>query len=683
MCGIAGIIDRKDKKTVKEMLFVLKHRGPDSSKVVSWNNLTFGQNLLAIIDNIPQPIYDKDSILVANCEIYNWEELNKKYKLNAKNDAELLFKILKKRGVEAIKELDGDFAFVFTDKNKAILARDFFGLKPIWYSNTKKGFYFASEKKALPKFAQETAQDLHPRNILEYNFKTKKTTTHFIDFYKELEYKTKQGIKKERIKKDLTCLLEQAVKKRVNTNKKIGILLSGGVDSSIITAIAKKYNKNITCYVASALTKSEDEKYAEIVAKYLGLKLKKIIATEKEILKALPEIIKILETSDPVKIGVALPFYFCTKEAKKDGIKVMLSGLGSEDVFIGYDRYNSNKDGLYGLKNIFHRDLYRDDLICMNNSIELRVPLLDKELVKYAINVDIKHKIKDKIKKYVLREIALDYLPKEIAFRARKAAQFSSGFDKAVTKLAKDRQKQKGEFYKKYISKNNDNVGILFTGGKDSVLTLEILKSMNYDIKCLITIDSKNKDSYMYHTPNISLARLQAKALEIPIIVLKTKGEKELELKELEKAIKIAKEKYNINLIASGAIFSEYQRDRIEIIAERLGLKCLAPLWHKNQEQEVTELISRGIKAIITRICAHGLNQDDLGKEIDKKMLENLKKINERLGFNIAGEGGEYESFVLDSPSFKKTINIVKSTKSSNGEYNHTLTIEKVELKEK
>ncbi|MDD4983640.1 MAG: diphthine--ammonia ligase [Candidatus ainarchaeum sp.] len=679
MCGIAGIINKKDEKTVKEMLLVLKHRGPDSSKVVSWNNSTFGQNLLAIVENIPQPISDKEAILAANCEIYNWEELNKKYKLGAKNDAELLFKLLKKKNIDAIKELDGDYAFVYADKNIALLARDFFGLKPIWYSNTKKGFYFASEKKALPKFAQETAQDLHPRNILEYNLKTKKTNTHFIDFYKELTCKVNLGKEKQ----DIKALLEQAVKKRVNTNKKIGILLSGGVDSSIITAIAKKYNKNITCYVASAITKSEDEKYAEIVAKHLGLKLKKIIATEKEILKALPEIIKILETSDPVKIGVALPFYFCTKEAKKDGIKVMLSGLGSEDVFIGYDRYTSNKDGLYGLKNIFHRDLYRDDLICMNNSIELRVPLLDKELVKYAINIDIKHKIKDKIKKYILREIASDYLPKEIAFRARKAAQFSSGFDKAITKLAKGELKQKGEYYKKYISKNNDNVGILFTGGKDSVLTLEILKSMNYDIKCLITIDSKNKDSYMYHTPNISLAKLQAKALEIPIIVLKTKGEKELELKELEKAIKIAKEKYNINSIASGAIFSEYQRDRIEIITEKLGLKCLAPLWHKNQEQEVNELISRGIKAIITKICAHGLTQEDLGKEIDKKMLEKLKKINEKLGFNIAGEGGEYESFVLDSPSFKKKVEIVKSTKHSEGEYNHNLSIEKLELKKK
>ena len=679
MCGIAGIIGKKGEKEVKGMLSVLKHRGPDASKVISWNNSTFGHNLLAIVENVPQPIYDKDAILVANCEIYNWEELNKKYKLNAKNDAELLFKLLKNFGVEAIAKLDGDFAFVYSNKSSAIFARDFFGLKPIWYSNTKKGFYFASEKKALPKEAQETAQDLHPRNILEYNLKTKKTTTHFIDFYKELQ--TTVNIGKE--KQDLLNLLEQAVKKRVNTNKKIGILLSGGVDSSIITALAKKHNKNITCYVASALKKSEDEIYAEKVAKHLGLKLKKIIANEKEIKEALPKVIKILETSDPVKIGVALPFHFCTKEAKKDGIKVMLSGLGSEDVFIGYDRYTSNKDGLYGLKNIFHRDLYRDDLVCMNNSIELRVPFLDKELVKYAIDIDIKYKIKNGIKKYILREVAEKYLPKEIAFRGRKAAQFSSGFDKALTKISKNNSKQKGEYYKKYISKNNDNVGILFTGGKDSVLCLEILKSMNYDIKCLITIDSKNKDSYMYHTPNISLAKLQAKALDIPIIFLNTKGEKELELKELEKAMKVAKEKYNINSIANGAIFSEYQRDRIEIIAEKSGLKCLAPLWHKNQEQEVTELISRGIKAIITKICAPGLTQEDLEKEIDKKMLEKLKKINEKLGFNIAGEGGEYESFVLDSPSFKKKIEIIKSSKLSTGPYNHLLTIGKAALREK
>jgi len=680
MCGIAGIIGKADEKAVIQMLDLIKSRGPDGTKVKIFGTSTFGQNLLAIVDSVPQPIYDKNAILVANCEIYNWEILNKKYKLGAKNDAELLFKFLNKKGIDGIKELDGDFAFVYANKNHAIFARDFFGLKPLWYSVEKDKIYFASEKKALPKKQQSNAQDLHPRNILEYSFKTKKITTHFIDFYKELEFDFKQNTKEEQIKKELKRLFESAVKKRVKTDKKIGILLSGGVDSSIITAIAKKYNKNITCYVASAQGKGDDEKYAEIVAKYLKLKLKIINVSEEETLEELPKLIKLLETSDPVKIGVALPFHFCAKEAKKDGIKVMLSGLGSEDVFIGYDRYSSNKDGLYGLKNIFHRDLYRDDLVCMNNSIELRVPILDKELVKYAINIDIKYKIKDGIKKYILREIALDYLPKEIAFRGRKAAQFSSGFDKLLSKIAKKSEQQKGTFLKKYILKNNDNLGVLFTGGKDSVLALEILKGMNYDIKCLITIDSKNKDSYMYHTPNINLAKIQAEALGIPIIVVKTKGEKELELKELENAITKAKEKYNINSIASGAIFSEYQRDRIERIGEKLGLKCLAPLWHKNQEQEVSELISRRIKTIITKICAPGLNQQDIGKEIDKNMLEKLKAINNKIGFNIAGEGGEYESFVLDSPSFKKQIEIVKSKKTSSGEYNHELIIEKVRL---
>jgi asparagine synthase (glutamine-hydrolysing) len=161
----------------------------------------------------------------------------------------------------------------------------------------------------------------------------------------------------------------------------------------------------------------------------------------------------------------------------------------------------------------------------------------------------------------------------------------------------------------------------------------------------------------------MSLVDLQAKSMELPLIKISTEGEKEKELNDLEKALKLAKKKYNINGIITGALFSTYQRDRVEIIADKLGLKVFSPLWHKDQYLEVLETINLGIKPVITKIAAYGLDKSYLGKVIDKELLEHLNKLNNKFGFNIAGEGGEYETTVIDAPLFKQPIDLNKLNK--------------------
>jgi asparagine synthase (glutamine-hydrolysing) len=198
----------------------------------------------------------------------------------------------------------------------------------------------------------------------------------------------------------------------------------------------------------------------------------------------------------------------------------------------------------------------------------------------------------------------------------------------------------------------------LFSGGKDSVYSCYLAKKQGHEITCLISIHSKNKESYMFHTPSIEKTSFQANSMNIPLIIQKTKGEKEVELKDLEKAIKLAKEKYDVKGVVSGALASNYQKSRIENICKKLNLKSLTPLWQIDELNYLKDLIKNKFKIIIIGVFAYPLNESWLGKEIDEKFIDEIINLNEKYSIHLAGEGGEYETFVLDCPLFKKTLNV-------------------------
>ncbi len=209
-------------------------------------------------------------------------------------------------------------------------------------------------------------------------------------------------------------------------------------------------------------------------------------------------------------------------------------------------------------------------------------------------------------------------------------------------------------------------IGILFSGGKDSAMAL-YWAEQNHKPEVLISLKSERDDSYMFHIPNIDLVKVQAEALNLPLIFQKTSGIKEKELLDLEKAVKKAKEKYGIEGIATGAIASEYQKSRVEKICKKFDLNCFSPYWKKDPEEYMDELISAGFEVIITGAAAEGLDESWLGRKVDKNLLEELRELNEKYGVHIAGEGGEYETFVLDGPIFEKKIKIEKSEKKWKG----------------
>ena len=201
-------------------------------------------------------------------------------------------------------------------------------------------------------------------------------------------------------------------------------------------------------------------------------------------------------------------------------------------------------------------------------------------------------------------------------------------------------------------------VAVLFSGGKDSTYAMHRAMEQGREIVCLVSLRSKNPDSYMFHVPNIDMVKEQSKAIGIPILFRSTEGIKEKELKDLRNVLLEAKKKYNIEGVVSGAVASEYQRYRVETVCADLGLKSIAPLWHLDPKRYMTDFINDGFKALIVSVAADGFSKDWLGKPINLETLEELQKLHDKFGIHIGGEGGEIETFVTDGPIFKKKIEI-------------------------
>jgi len=223
-------------------------------------------------------------------------------------------------------------------------------------------------------------------------------------------------------------------------------------------------------------------------------------------------------------------------------------------------------------------------------------------------------------------------------------------------------------------------LGVLFSGGKDSTFATELANSGKNEVVCLMSMKSENKDSYMFHTPNIDLTELQAESLGIPLLTRNTKGKKEDELSDLKRLIQKTKKEYKIEGVVTGAVESVYQASRIQKICSELNLWCFNPLWQLDQEELLNQLLKRGYDIIISGIAAYPLDEKWLGRKINKSMVKELVELKEKFGVNPAGEGGEFESLVLNGPNFKKKIEI-KAHRLEYSNHSGVFVVEDVELK--
>ena len=306
-----------------------------------------------------------------------------------KNDAELLLLFLDKFGVEKSGELGGVYAFAYWKNNILYLARDIIGEKPLWFVHNTGALAFASEKKALEKLDFLDIQELNPRSVIKYEIKENKIEFINREFFSYLPEHTKSF---DILKVKTAALLDHAIEKRIPVPE-IRYFIFWGIDSTFLAKSFQDKGSDFTCY--TAVLDSEkipaDLESAQKVAKELGLKLKVKKIKMDEIPKYLQKIVPLIEDSNVVKVGVVLTFYVACEMAREDGCKVIFSGLGSEEIFAGYERHknsaNINQECLSGLLKMYERDLYRDDVITMNNNMELRLPFLDTELVDYALKI--------------------------------------------------------------------------------------------------------------------------------------------------------------------------------------------------------------------------------------------------------------------------------------------------------
>ncbi len=454
MCGIIGIFDFTEslflvREKALKMASLVRHRGPDWSGIFSDEKAVLAHERLSIVDveHGAQPLINKENgnVLAVNGEIYNHmllhEKLKKDHQWQTKSDCEIILYLYEEYGPEFLDMLNGIFAFILYDKKKGdyFVARDHIGIEPLYIGWDKDGvIHIASEMKALDGFCYKV-QEFPPGH---YYIGSEKE---FVKWYKPKwkEEIPTQELSLEKLRKGL----EDAVKRQLMSDVPYAVLISGGLDSSVIAAIATKYRKKRIesgdkeeawwprlHSFSIGLEGSPDLKAARKVADHLGTAHHEIVFTIQEGFDALKDVIYHLETFDVTTVRAATPMYLMSRKIKSMGIKMVLSGEGADEVFGGYLYFHMAPDSKE-----FHEEtikklslLSKFDCLRANKStaawgLEARVPFLDKEFLDIAMSFDPKEKMcsGDKIEKYILRKAFEDYLPEEIVWRQKE--QFSDG----------------------------------------------------------------------------------------------------------------------------------------------------------------------------------------------------------------------------------------------------------------
>lgn len=493
MCGIAGILSKKGQNIVPlvgSMLDCMVNRGPDGGGLVADGQIiksdslssmglqlqklsgrsAFGHTRLAIVGGTcgAQPFCSCDGriVLEHNGEIYNYkkirERLAKHHELKTMTDSEVIVHLIeehlrKNNLLGAIKktvaELDGVYALAIQDKKtgEIVLVRDRIGVRQLYYADTGNFIAFASERKALWRIGiEEPTRCVLPGNAVVISQDGRLQSFQIADM---LPKKTRIIHKTMRSAIDAyRKALVKAMEKRTQDFRKIGIIFSGGIDSVLIAHLAAKMVPEVICYTGG-VKGSSDIAYARQIAKELGLKLKVCELDNDEVERLVPEVINVIEDNNAGQVEVALPVYCAVKLARQDGIKVMLTGQGADELYGGYPWYAkvAGKEGYKTLRKRMKEDLLllyketleREDKITMAHSIELREPFLDPEVIAVSLATSLRLNVRgehDIFGKHVHRKLAQTLgIPKDIAYRMKEAAQHGSGMHGMLDSIARKR----------------------------------------------------------------------------------------------------------------------------------------------------------------------------------------------------------------------------------------------------
>ncbi len=456
MCGLVGVFDLKvnylDLKTeVLKMSKRIRHRGPDWSGIFCCENAILAHERLAIVDpqSGKQPFVSKDGklVLAINGEIYNHQEIRKRYEesyeFTTNSDCEVILPLYRDKGPDFLEDLNGIFAFAIYDieNNSYFIARDHIGINPLYTGRDKFGnLYVSSELKALEGVCNHIEEFL-PGHYLD-------SREGILKRWYERDWMSYENVERNTTSvEELRNALEASVHRQLMSDVPYGVLLSGGLDSSIISAIAKKFaprriesGDKLEAWwpqlhsFAIGLAGSPDLAASKKVADHIGTVHHEIIFTMEEGLDAVRDVIYHIETYDVTTVRASTPMYLLARVIKSMGVKMVLTGEGADEIFGGYLYFHKAPDA-----RAFHEETVRKlsklhlyDCLRANKSlaawgVEGRVPFLDKEFLDVAMRINPADKMASngRIEKWVLRKAFEQYLPQSVAWRQKE--QFSDG----------------------------------------------------------------------------------------------------------------------------------------------------------------------------------------------------------------------------------------------------------------
>ena len=459
MCGIVSILNVKEqtpelRQKALRMSQKIRHRGPDWSGIYCGGSAILAHERLSIVDpeSGGQPLYspDRKQVLAVNGEIYNHQEIRRRYAgrydFQTGSDCEVILALYRDKGVDFLEELNGIFAFVLYDEEKDVflIARDPIGVIPLYMGYDSDGtIYVASELKALEGQCERYEPFLPGHYLTNVQHST----------FNVQRYYHRDWMQYDAVKDNPASVaaihdaLEDAVKRQLMSDVPYGVLLSGGLDSSVISAIAEKYsqmriedNSQTRAYwprlhsFAVGLKGAPDLAKAKLVADHIGTVHHEINYTIQEGLDAIRDVIYFIETYDVTTVRASTPMYLLARVIKSMGIKMVLSGEGADEIFGGYLYFHKAPSA-----QAFHEEtvrklskLYLYDCLRANKSlsawgVEGRVPFLDKEFLDVAMRTNPQAKMcpGNTVEKKIVREAFADMLPQEVAWRQKE--QFSDG----------------------------------------------------------------------------------------------------------------------------------------------------------------------------------------------------------------------------------------------------------------
>ena len=491
MCGLAGCIGVKDTDTINGMLDALGHRGPNDRGIHVTDDFVLGHTRLSIVDVAKgrQPILANGggAGIICNGEIYNFRKLRKdigpEYGFKTDSDTEVILHLFRQKGPEAVKDLDGMFAFCAYDEDKFMLARDPIGIKPLYYGYRDDKLYFSSELGAMSLVGLEEVHEF-PAG---YYYTPEEG---FVKFYECPPVQEHLLTDIDRTCDVIRETFIRAVKKRLLADAEVpvGSFCSGGLDSSLVAAIAADEIPNLHTFVVGMQDEngdySDDIKASRIAAEHIGSTHHELIFTEQQYYEALPEVIRKLESYDPSLVRCAVPCYFTCKLAA-DYVTVVLTGEGADEVFTGYHYMKHfpidklNLEARRCINNLHNINLQRADRMGMYFSLELRVPFLDVEMVDMGMKIPPSLKIREhngaKIEKWILRKAfeGTGYLPDDILWRYKVQYTQGAGCEDLGEKLA--HQMMTDDEYERIVAENPEAT----IGSKEAAYYFKIFRQFH------------------------------------------------------------------------------------------------------------------------------------------------------------------------------------------------------------